>query len=133
MLVYNVYCNCLSMYTAGYNHLDVVDYLLEHGADVTARDKGGLIPLHNASSYGVCTLYIVRGGRSMLCDVCTLLVQHVDVALSLIKFNSQVNTCDRWNFTPLHEAAQKGRTQLCSLLVSLQTTTTTTTINKLKL
>ena len=38
---------------AGYNHLDVVEYLLENGADVNARDKGGLIPLHNASSYGV--------------------------------------------------------------------------------
>ena len=40
---------------AGYNHLDVVEYLLENGADVNARDKGGLIPLHNASSYGVRT------------------------------------------------------------------------------
>ena len=48
----------------------------------------------------------------------SLLPQHVDVALLLIKHNSQVNMTDRWNFTPLHEAAQKGRTQLCSLLVS---------------
>ena len=38
---------------AGYNHLDVVEYLLEHNADVNAKDKGGLIPLHNASSFGV--------------------------------------------------------------------------------
>lgn len=38
---------------AGYNHLDVVEYLLEEGADVNAKDKGGLIPLHNASSFGV--------------------------------------------------------------------------------
>eukprot|EP00118_Oscarella_pearsei_P023830 m.290646 g.290646 ORF g.290646 m.290646 type:complete len:237 (+) comp40720_c2_seq3:1838-2548(+) len=28
-----------------------------------------------------------------------------------------MNATDRWNFTPLHEAAQKGRTQLCSLLI----------------
>lgn len=35
----------------------------------------------------------------------------------LIKHNSLVNATDRWNFTPLHEAAQKGRTQLCSLLI----------------
>ena len=35
----------------------------------------------------------------------------------LIKHNSLVNSTDRWNFTPLHEAAQKGRTQLCSLLI----------------
>ena len=25
---------------------------------------------------------------------------------------------DKWGFTPLHEAAQKGRTQLCSLLLA---------------
>ena len=41
------------MYTAGYNHFDVAEFLLENGADVNAQDKGGLIPLHNASSYGV--------------------------------------------------------------------------------
>ena len=26
--------------------------LLKHGADVHAKDKGGLVPLHNACSYG---------------------------------------------------------------------------------
>ena len=25
---------------------------------------------------------------------------------------------DKWGFTPLHEAAQKGRTQLCALLLA---------------
>ena len=39
--------------TAGYNHFEVAEHLLENGADVNAQDKGGLIPLHNASSYGV--------------------------------------------------------------------------------
>jgi len=33
--------------------LEVAEYLLQHGADVNAQDKGGLIPLHNAASYGV--------------------------------------------------------------------------------
>ena len=46
--------------------------------------------------------------------VCT---QHLDVAQLLINHHSEVNAVDRWRFTPLHEAAQKGRTQLCSLLV----------------
>jgi ankyrin repeat protein len=44
-------------------------------------------------------------------------LQHVDIAALLIKFNTCVNAVDRWGFTPLHEAAQKGRTQLCALLV----------------
>jgi tankyrase len=81
---------------AGYNNLEVAEYLLEQGADVNAQDKGGLIPLHNASSYG-----------------------HLDIAALLIKYNTVVNATDKWGFTPLHEAAQKGRTQLCALLVSV--------------
>uniref|UniRef100_A0A5K3ET97 Poly [ADP-ribose] polymerase n=2 Tax=Mesocestoides corti TaxID=53468 RepID=A0A5K3ET97_MESCO len=80
---------------AGYNNLEVVDFLLEAGADVNAHDKGGLIPLHNASSYG-----------------------HVDVAALLIRHGTSVNAVDKWGYTPLHEAAQKGRTQLCSLLLA---------------
>ncbi|XP_060698354.1 poly [ADP-ribose] polymerase tankyrase-2 isoform X3 [Hemiscyllium ocellatum] len=80
---------------AGYNNLEVAEYLLQHGADVNAQDKGGLIPLHNAASYG-----------------------HVDVAAMLIKYNACVNATDKWAFTPLHEAAQKGRTQLCALLLA---------------
>lgn len=61
---------------------------------MNAQDKGGLIPLHNASSYG-----------------------HLDIAALLIKYNTVVNATDKWGFTPLHEAAQKGRTQLSALLV----------------
>lgn len=38
---------------AGYNNFEVAEFLLENGADVNAQDKGGLIPLHNASSYGM--------------------------------------------------------------------------------
>lgn len=45
-------------------------------------------------------------------------LQHVDVAALLIKYNACVNATDKWAFTPLHEAAQKGRTQLCALLLA---------------
>lgn len=83
-------------FLAGYNNLEVAEFLLEQGADVNAQDKGGLIPLHNASSYG-----------------------HLDLAALLIKYNTAVNATDNWGFTPLHEAAQKGRTQLSALLVSI--------------
>lgn len=86
---------CILHSTAGYNNLEVAEFLLERGADVNAQDKGGLIPLHNASSYG-----------------------HLDIAALLIKYNTVVNATDKWGFTPLHEAAQKGRTQLCALLLA---------------
>ena len=62
---------------------------------MNAQDKGGLIPLHNASSYG-----------------------HLDIAALLIKYSTIVNATDKWGFTPLHEAAQKGRTQLCAVLLA---------------
>nr|VZI37613.1 unnamed protein product [Spirometra erinaceieuropaei] len=80
---------------AGYNNIEVVEFLLDMGADANAQDKGGLIPLHNASSYG-----------------------HIDVAALLIRHGTSVNAVDKWGYTPLHEAAQKGRTQLCSLLLA---------------
>ncbi|KAG7275501.1 hypothetical protein CRUP_032544, partial [Coryphaenoides rupestris] len=73
---------------------NVAEYLLQQGAQVNSQDRGGLIPLHNAASYG-----------------------HVDVAALLIKYDACVNATDKWSFTPLHEAAQKGRTQLCALLL----------------
>lgn len=66
-----------------------------NGADVNSQDKGGLIALHNASSYG-----------------------HLEIAALLIKYNTVVNAVDKWQYTPLHEASQKSRTQLCALLVS---------------
>ena len=47
----------LFFFVAGYNNVDVAEFLLENGADVNAQDKGGLIPLHNASSYGVRKVY----------------------------------------------------------------------------
>lgn len=47
-----------------------------------------------------------------------LIFQHVDVAALLIRFDACVNATDKWAFTPLHEAAQKGRTQLCTLLLA---------------
>ena len=101
---------------AGYNNIDVAQVLIESGADVNSIDRGGLIPLHNAASYG-----------------------HIEIAQLLLDAGSQVNANDRWQFTPLHEgkgrdpssenletikyfikflAAQKGRTQLCALLLS---------------
>ena len=47
-------------FSAGYNNVEVAEFLLENGADVNAQDKGGLIPLHNASSYGVSLFSYTR-------------------------------------------------------------------------
>ena len=60
-----------------------------------AKDKGGLVPLHNACSYG-----------------------HFEVTELLIRHGANVGAMDLWQFSPLHEAASKSRTEVCSLLLS---------------
>lgn len=72
--------------------------LLSRGADVLAKDKGGLIPLHNACSYGHL-------------EVCSLLLGAGAVL-------AQVHAADLWQYTPLHEAASKARADVCSLLLA---------------
>ncbi|XP_059387765.1 poly [ADP-ribose] polymerase tankyrase-2-like isoform X2 [Carassius carassius] len=81
-------------FAAGYNCVAVVEYLLQHRADVHAKDKGGLVPLHNACSYG-----------------------HYEVAELLVLHGALVNVADLWKFTPLHEAAAKGKYEICKLLL----------------
>ncbi|KAJ0170043.1 hypothetical protein K1T71_014649 [Dendrolimus kikuchii] len=55
----------------------------------------GLVPLHNACSYG-----------------------HYEVTELLVRAGADVNATDLWAFTPLHEAASKARLEVCSLLLS---------------
>ena len=59
-----------------------------------AKDKGGLVPLHNACSYG-----------------------HYEVTELLVKHGASVNVSDLWKFTPLHEAAAKGKYEIVRLLL----------------
>ena len=81
-------------FAAGYNRVGVVEFLLQHGADVHAKDKGGLVPLHNACSYG-----------------------HYEVTELLVKHGASVNVCDLWRFTPLHEGSAKGKYEIVKLLL----------------
>ena len=56
----------------------------------------GLVPLHNACSYG-----------------------HYEVAELLVKYHANVNAVDLWKFTPLHEAASKSKYEICKLLLKV--------------
>ncbi|CDQ70240.1 unnamed protein product [Oncorhynchus mykiss] len=77
-------------FAAGFGRKDVVEHLLETGANVHARDDGGLIPLHNACSFG-----------------------HAEVVSLLLCQGADPNARDSWNYTPLHEAAIKGKLDVC--------------------
>lgn len=74
----------------GFGRRDVVEYLLQNGANVHARDDGGLISLHNACSFG-----------------------HAEVVNLLLSHGADPNARDNWNYTPLHEAAIKGKIDVC--------------------
>ncbi|XP_014663274.1 PREDICTED: tankyrase-1-like [Priapulus caudatus] len=81
-------------FAAGFGRRDVVEHLLERGADVHSRDDGGLIPLHNACSFG-----------------------HAEVVSLLLTHGADANARDNWNYTPLHEAAIKGKIDVCIVLL----------------
>ncbi|XP_041714449.1 poly [ADP-ribose] polymerase tankyrase-2 isoform X2 [Coregonus clupeaformis] len=81
-------------FAAGFGRRDVVDYLLQNGANVHARDEGGLVSLHNACSFG-----------------------HAEVVNLLLHHGADANSRDNWNYTPLHEAAIKGKSDVCIVLL----------------
>uniref|UniRef100_A0A8C9S0K3 Poly [ADP-ribose] polymerase n=1 Tax=Scleropages formosus TaxID=113540 RepID=A0A8C9S0K3_SCLFO len=81
-------------FAAGFGRKDVVEHLLQTGANVHARDDGGLIPLHNACSFG-----------------------HAEVVGLLLCQGADPNARDNWNYTPLHEAAIKGKIDVCIVLL----------------
>ena len=60
-------------------------------------NAGGLVPLHNACSFG-----------------------HTDVVTLLLKHGANPNTRDNWSYTPLHEAAIKGKAEVCIGLIFLR-------------
>lgn len=91
---------------AGFGRQTIVHYLLNKGAKCNAKDKGGLAPLHNASCYGHV-------------EIVKILIEHNRVGLMPIEGLEVVdlNSADRWDFTPLHEAAFKNREECVHLLL----------------
>ena len=51
----------------GFGRREVVEHLLNLGAVVGARDDGGLIPLHNACSFGHAEVVSILLKVSVLC------------------------------------------------------------------
>jgi hypothetical protein len=77
-----------------YGHKQVASFLLEHGADVSAREKYGNSPLHLALRWG-----------------------HVEVAHMLIEHGADVSARDGDEKTPLHLALQEGHVEIAHMLI----------------
>ena len=66
----------------GYGRRDAVEHLLSVGANVHSRDDGGLIPLHNACSFGhaeVVALLLGAGEKLLLSFMCRLACMYVSI------------------------------------------------------
>ena len=82
------------IYAAQNGHLDVVQVLLEGGANVERTNANQWTALHAAAWNG-----------------------YVDVCRLLLDWGAKVNSLDKWQDTPLHDAARRGRLSVVKLLV----------------
>src|SRR5437868_5901503 len=83
---------CIALPREG--RVEVAKLLLEKGADITARDRRGGSPLHDAAEMG-----------------------HLGAAELLVANRASINATDDLLVTPLHLAAEHGRTAMIELLL----------------
>ena len=85
------------MHAARGGQADAAALLIEAGATVVAKDKGGLTPLHYAAKHG-----------------------HAEVVRLLVKSGAKVEAADRGGSTPLMEAAGEGHLEATRALLELK-------------
>jgi ankyrin repeat protein len=108
-------------------HVEVVCFLLEHGADVTARDKTGLTPLHHASNNGqieVIRILIKHGadvgaqngnGQTPLHNAS--LSGQAGVVCILIEHGAVLSVQNQYGSTPLHDALRSRKAEVARILI----------------
>ncbi|KZV15219.1 pentatricopeptide repeat-containing protein, partial [Dorcoceras hygrometricum] len=93
-----------------YGHLTCVQFLLERGANLEAKDEDGGIPLHDACA----------GGHP---DIVRELIDHANDPMRLKRM---LETSDGDGDTPLHHAARGEYGDIVSLLLAHGASPTTT-------
>lgn len=114
---------------SGRGHCEVLQMLLDNGADVNKRDPDMLTALHWAAHYGhdsVARLLIQHGSRLDLQDdfECTALhyaasAGHLSIVQVLVEAGSRLDTLDSHDWTPLFRAQQYDRVHVANWLRSL--------------
>ena len=112
-----------------YGHRQVACFLLEHGADVSAKGGDKSTPLHLASQEGhveVAQMLIERGadvsaqtwGEDTPLHL-ALQMGHVEVAQMLIERGADVSARYRGGDTPLHLALRARHVEIAQMLIGL--------------
>ena len=122
------------MTTCSNGHMNVVTYLVEHGANVHLQDKDGDTCLHFAAERGHVEIAskllglgakgkhdYVNGsnnfGRTPLMKTCYN--GHMNIATYLIEHGANIHLQDNDGCTCLHYAAEKGHVEIASKLLDL--------------
>lgn len=108
------------LYAPLFDCMEIIEMLLDHGADVNSKDYIKSTALHKASEYGKLAILKLLLGRGAEIDaedsegVTSLSFAasrgHDDCVLTLLHHNANVNTQDEYGITPLH-----GASASCSL------------------
>jgi ankyrin repeat protein len=108
-------------------HVDIVRFLVEHGANTSAQDQLGQTPLHVASWNGhldIARILVEHGANASAQDLrgSTPLYSasangHLDIARFLVEHGANTADQDRHGSTPLHSASGGGHLDIAQFLV----------------
>ena len=113
---------------AGRGHIDILLYLINHGADVNKKNGCKQTALHYASERGGLKVVETLLGKGADIDVedddhCTPLILaagrgHIDILLYLIDYDADVNQKDCRKRAALHYASERGDLKVVKAILS---------------
>jgi ankyrin repeat protein len=107
--------------------LEIIDLLVQHGADVNKRAGFNRSPLHMAAMSGfiqVVRALLRKGADPMACDDLNFTPlhyaaygDHVDIARDLLGAGAKIEATAELGYTPLHTAAERGAAKVAVFLL----------------